>query len=261
MSGLADLQREFQRYLLHRPNHMTAAVAQTPRLSAAERLDVYDDAYRTRLREALQTDFPALHTLLGDGGFRAMAGRYIAAHPSRHYSIRWFGARLSGFLATDAAGVQHPVLAEMAAFEWALSAALDAADAPVAVPADLAAVAPQDWPGLRFAFHPSVQRLDLLWNVPQLWHAVKDQAPPQPPQRQDATQPWLVWRKGIRCYFYSLPAAHAWMLDAALAGDCFADLCAGLCQWESEDQVAAHAARRLREWLDHGLIAAVRTGP
>jgi len=83
------------------------------------------------------------YTLLGDDRFQALDLAYIDAEPSHHFPIRWFGHRLSRFLA-DAADYQDtPVLAEMAAFEWALRDAFDVADARVLGLDELRRIAPE----------------------------------------------------------------------------------------------------------------------
>src|SRR4030067_3631289 len=111
-------------------------------VSAEERLPIYANAYRLRLLEALGTDYPGLHTVLGDDEFDAMGRAYIAAHPSPYFSLRWFGDRMSEFLRTTAPYDKYPVLTEMAAFEWAQSHAFESADTAGARINDLAALPP-----------------------------------------------------------------------------------------------------------------------
>ena len=257
MTGLHDLQRAFQAYLLNPAEQMSGRVVSDAQLSDAGRLGIYSQAYRLRLSEALGIDFPALHTLLGDEGFTAMARAYIEARPSRHFSIRWFGQQLSAFLSTHPNYGEKPVLAEMAAFEWALSHALDAADAPCLGVADLAGIPPETWPGLRFALHPSITRLDLWWNVPILWKAIDAKQSPRAPERRDTPQAWLVWRQDLASYFKSLDTPEAAALGTVKAGGCFAQICEGLCETIDEEDVPLRAAQLLQRWLAQGLIAAV----
>lgn len=255
MNELGVLQRRFQNYLLHPQDSLGDAIVGSSRLSVEERLYVYADAYRTRLADALRQDFPGLQALLGDQDFSALVQAYIAAHPSHHFSIRWFGGRLSDFLAEQPRYANRPWLAEMAGFEWALSAALDAADAPRLGTSELAVVAPERWPALCFELHPSVNRLDLLWDVPPTWKAIDEGARPSIPQRSEKPQSWLIWRKDLASYFCSLDPDEAWALDAVRTGRSFAELCEGLCEWVAEEQIANHAAGLLRNWLAQGLIS------
>src|SRR5215471_4865055 len=127
--SLADLQRAFQDYVLAGSDVFTAQVRDTSKADRVTLLDVYRDGYALRLIEVLTNDFPGVLAMAGPEEFDAMARAYIAAHPSHHPSVRWFGKRLAEFLAATAPYDRTPAAAEMARFEWALSAAFDSVDA------------------------------------------------------------------------------------------------------------------------------------
>jgi Putative DNA-binding domain len=252
--GLRMLQQEFQSYILRRDEYVVRRIEGTRRVGNRTRLGIYAEAYRLRLLEALRVDFPALHTLAGDDGFERIGRAYIDAFPSEHYSIRYFGRQMSAFLAHDIRFRDTPVFAEMAAFEWALGLSFDAADdVSVAVEA-VGAIPGEAWPDLRLCLHPSVQRLDLRWNIPGLWKAIQEEQAPQPPVVADQPRAWVIWRRDLQSYFRSVPVVEARALDALGEGQCFAELCADLCEWIEEEQVAAHAAQLLRRWVSDGLI-------
>lgn len=261
MSTLQRLQEDFQNYLLAGDVCMQPQVLDTQQVSAAERLAIYSDGYRLRLLEALDTDFPGLHTLLGDEEFDAMGRAYIAAHPSPYFSLRWYGARMHEFLHSTEPYSNYPVFADMAAFEWAKGEAFDAADGPIASVQDMAAIPPDAWPGLTFRPHASLRRLDLHWNVPMVWKAAD--AGEEPPPLEYAEHPiaWLIWRQDLLTYFRSLRVDEAWALDALMRGENFATLCEGLCEWIDAMHVAGHAAGLLKQWLMDGLIQEIRLNP
>jgi hypothetical protein len=52
---------------------------------------------------------------------------------------------------------------------------------------------------------------------------------------------------------------EAWALDALIAGQNFADICQGLCEWIDTQHVAAHAAGLLKGWIGDGMIARIET--
>jgi hypothetical protein len=254
---LRRLQHDFQHYLLAPDERMDAHVVGTERASAAVRLDIYAQAYRLRLLEALATDFPALQALLGAAEFETAARRYIEAYPSRHFSLRWYGDRLAEFLRGTAPYCDRPALSEMAAFEWAMSDAFDAENSPVVTVAQMAAVPPPAWPEMRFAPHASLRRLDLRWNVPSLWNAADKKKELGPEQQAEHPIAWIIWRQELKTYFRSLAVDEACTLDALLAGRDFASLCAGLCEWIDEANAPAHAAGMLKRWINDGLIAKI----
>lgn len=258
MSGLQRLQEDFQYYLLTGNNQIHAQVLGSDQVSSNERLTIYADAYRLRLLEALATDFPGLHALLGAVEFDAMARAYITLHPSPYFSLRWYGDRLGEFLRTTEPYSKYPAFAEMALFESAKNDAFDAADDIVADMAQMAAIPSKAWPGLRFRFHPSVRCLDLHWNVPPVWKAVDTGTQVPIPECAEYPISWLLWRQNMRTYFRSLYMPEAWSLNALRNGASFADMCEGLCEWINVAEVAIHAAGLLKQWLADGLIAEIQ---
>jgi hypothetical protein len=254
MSTLAAVQQDFQAYLLRGDGAIEAHVIGTGRVPVATRLAIYGGAYGSRLAEALASNFPALAGLLGEADFHALAHAYVRSHESPYFSIRFYGEHLQQFLASDAQYSGAPVLAELAGWEWTLGKVFDAADAQPITPEALSGVQPQQWAQLRFTWHPSVQRLDLHWNTPQIWQAATDaQEPPEVSFAKQA-QPWLLWRQDLATYFRSLSATEGAVLDAARKGWPFGELCALLCEQVGDEQAPLQAATLLRGWLAAGLI-------
>lgn len=254
MTRLRDIESLFQSHILRGDDGIRSLVVGSGEVSTDVRLGIYANAYRLRLIEALDTDYPGLHTLAGDEAFDAMCRAYIDTHPSPFRSLRWFGDRFAEFLRTTEPYADYPVFAEMAEFERALSDAFDAADSDLRTAADMSAVPPDRWPALRFSPHDSVRRLDLRWNVPPVWKAVDAGDPPPEPEASEHPVAWLVWRRDLVTRYRSLDVDEAWALDALMRGENFAVLCEGLAEWVDPQNVATHAAALLKRWLDDGLI-------
>jgi hypothetical protein len=254
VSALANLQTEFQDYLLRGQRAVEAQVVGSARVPVATRLAIYGNAYSSRLVEALATNFPALAALLGEADFERLAADYVRTHDSRFFSIRYYGDELERFLATHADYAEAPVLAELARWEWTLGGVFDAPDAAALGRAALAGVPPAQWAQLRFAWHPSVRRVALSWNVPQLWQALT--AGSERPPATLSAQPleWLLWREQVSSYFRSLPHPESVALDAALRGRSFGELCELLAAELGEQAASAQAATLLGGWIDAGLI-------
>lgn len=257
---LTGLQTDFQQYLLEGKGRFAEEVRGDERLDAGARLGIYFDAYRLRLIEALETDFIALRALLGCEQFESVCRAYIDAHPSDHFSLRHFGRHMARLLADTAPWREEPYLAELAVFEWALVNAFDAADSPVARTEDMAAVDPARWPELILRPHASVQRLNLSWNVPDIWSAAKKDGPPPAAHREPHPVGWVVWRQGLQNYYRSLTVDEAVALDSLLRGENFGAICEGLCEWVDAGNVATHAAMLLKGWLNDSLIREIAPG-
>ncbi|MGH8752153.1 MAG: DNA-binding domain-containing protein [Burkholderiales bacterium] len=257
MKALADLQQEFQNYVFQRDKKMEREVVGTRRASAKIRLGIYSSAYRLRLLEALDTDYPGLRALAGDEQFEKLGYAYIDSHPSLYFNLRWYGGGLAQFLKTTPPYSQHPVLSEMAVFEWAQASAFDAPNDPVVSVDDMGKISPAAWPELIFKPHASVQRLNLEWNVPAFWKAVEKEEDPPQPLANEYPMGWAVWRKDLHSYYRSLAVDEAWALDAMMEGRNFAEICSGLCEWIDELNVAQHAAGFLKTWISDGMIREV----
>ena len=256
MSALLKLENDFKDCMLGNTLDMRGQIVSNAKASSEERVHVYVEGYRLRLLEVLQDNFPGLHGFLGDEQFDVLGRAYIDAHPSTHPSVRWFSQHLAAFLRDTEPYSSHPILTEMATFEWAQGLAFDAVDGEPLDMQALAAVPPESWGKVCFGFHPSVQRLDLDWNAPKIWQAV-DTEEDAPEPASDGSVAWLVWRQDLTTRWRSLSPDEAWMLDAARDGASFGELCEGLCQWHAPEAVAMQAASYLKLWLSDGLVTSL----
>jgi len=254
---LRELQYELQRHLLGQDSRIGAAVVDAPPLPADARLAIYRNAYRVRLSDALDDTYPVLHKLLGDETFAALAEMFIAAYPSVHRSIRWFGRELADFLIAQPPFSEQPILSEAARFEWTLAEVFDAADAGALERAALSSIDPNDWAELVFCFHPSLRRLRFAWNTVSVWQAASGDEEPPAPELAPQPAPWLLWRQGLKNYFRSIDAVEDAALGAALEGNTFAQMCAALTEWLPEEEVPLRAATLIGTWADSGIITSV----
>ncbi|MFZ5492299.1 MAG: DNA-binding domain-containing protein [Pseudomonadota bacterium] len=254
MSALADFQRTLAAHVRCGSVVPPGWVAEGPVYAAERRLTVYHDAYRLRLAEALGEDFPLLRALLGEAGFDRLTRRYLAACPSRSWTLRDLGRGLPRFL------VRRPALRATATFEWALLDAFDAADGRTLTAADLGVVPPQHFARLRFAMAPGVQVLRMRWNVPQSWSAWHGGAAATVPARLPAPLDCLISRRQERVYFRTLSADESAALAALRRGRSFGAICGAVARAggtdASPDGAPARAAQLLATWLAEGLLAA-----
>jgi hypothetical protein len=246
MSDLAALQQRFQGHVM--------AGADGPGADTRGHMDIYVNAYRGRLREALADNYPVLYRALGDDGFRELAAAYLDAHPSPFRSIRWFGDRLAEFIARNPEAVPHPALLDIARLDWAMRGAFDAADATPLRVEDLAGTSPEQWPGLRFTPCPSFRMLALDWGIAALWHALNEDenAETEEPQRHAHTM--IVWRAGLETRWRTVADDEAAALRTLVDGGDFAAMCATL-QEHGDQDAATSAAHQLATWISEGLLS------
>lgn len=256
--NLADIQQAFQSAVLHLSVTTPDFIIDTKTVSSTERFKVYTDAYRIRLVDALKSDYPALNDYLGEEAFDVLGRAYIDASPSDQFSVRWFGRHLPRFLEETSNYAEQPFITDLAKFEWALSEAFDASESTLADYKCLAAIEPTLWPSLQFQFHPSLRRINLHWNAPQVWQASNQKESIPHFELDTALQAWIIWRQDLKVLFRSLSVPEAFALDTFMHGQCFSEICTGLSQWLDEDQVVLSAAGYLQAWLRDGWIADVK---
>jgi hypothetical protein len=255
---LSSLQHDFQGYLLDGRTEVETHI-DGRRVDPRQRLKIYYDAYRSRLVEAMSSDYEAVRAVMGLEAFEVACREYVEATPSVHRNVRWYGERFPSFLQQTSPWSERPELCELARFEWSITLAFDAEDAQTVAFDDLARLPPSSWPVLGFILHPSVQTLELKSNAPAQRKAM-DAAEALPPLNwSDIPIPWLLWRKDLVVCFRSIDPSEYWALQAIADGANFTSLCEGLCEWFAADEAATAAARLLRRWVDDGLIADLAT--
>jgi hypothetical protein len=217
------------------------------------RLDIYSIAYRARLGEALKENYPVLARVLGDDGFADLANAFLQQYPSRTPSIRWFGARLAEFTEQASDALPHPALVDLIRMEWALNTAFDAADAVPLKVDELLRLAPEDWPALQFALHPSLHLLLLNWAIEPLWSALSVDENAETDAPEEFAHHLLIWRVEHRTQWRSVSADEARLLDAAIAANTFAQLCEIAAEFAG-DNAAATVAGYLRNWVEADML-------
>ncbi len=133
---------------LVRPGRTRDVVIPSKRLTAKERVGVYQEMYLPRMLDALEADYPALAHFLGHAAWQRLVRAYVSAHPSRSYTLNELGRRLPDFVRR--APVRRPAFChDLARLEWAVAEVFDATETRPLSAADLAAVLPGDWPRAR----------------------------------------------------------------------------------------------------------------
>ena len=269
--SLRDTQTRFMNYILApQGGHETFAidgegdsaefsslVAEQSGIGVEQRLGIYANAYRARLRETVDTDHEMLGLYLGDELFEKMVAGYIDQNPSAYHSLRLFCDALPDFLSSDDFFSQYPVLADLARFERRLLNAFDASECDRASFGDLQAIAPQLWPQIQFRFHPSLQIFSCGSNAVESWQALKQgEAPPAPDYSSERS--WLLWRGSDRVSeFLSLAPYEVALLEGFIHGNNFALQCECMLEWFSADAAPGEVLQSIQLWFGRGMVRSV----
>jgi hypothetical protein len=259
MSGLRELQEGLQAHLLADDKKIKQFVVRPEQGNITERLAIYGTAYRLRLLDVLQKDYPLLKKLLGEDAFAELGDAYIDAYPSKNFSVNCFGQHLAEFLHQEEPYAQNLYLSELAHFIWALGSTITAADAPVLTTQEMAAI-PQDlWPELRLKFQPALVVLTQEWNTIALWQALLNNEKLPKSTRQSEVSYCVVWRKAQQAYYVPLSKEEKWVMQMLQENQSFAEVCEGLTQWLPEEQVAQFTVGLLVRWINEGMLAEAKT--
>ena len=233
------------------------------RLPALDRLDVYANMYFFRLLDCLGEDYPKTWALLGHDRFHNLATDYVLACPSRHPSLRHFGARLPEFLETHAQRAAFPYLADLARLEWARVEVFDAADADPLARRDLARL-PADRAGeATFTLIPASAVIAVNHAVAGVWRDLDGRAGATPghepiaPAAPVARRPGRirVWRGRDLIHHASMGEEEAHGLEMLRRGENLGRICQQVAAGRSLQKATTRVGRLLQTWIDDGLIA------
>ena len=140
-------------------------------LAPEARLAVYRHHVLSSLTAALETTFPVVVRLVDPRFFRFACDRYIRSEPPIGPCLFEYGATFPDFLARFEPCRHLAWLPDVARLEWAMNAALHAADAePLTVEA-LRVRPAGTLEAAQLALHPSVSLLESPWPVDAVWQA------------------------------------------------------------------------------------------
>jgi len=131
------------------------------RLTAFERLEIYNRQYWFRLQTAFHEDFPGLRAVVGAERFETLMNAYLTTHPSRSFTLRNLGHKLWHWLSQNPhhAGRRLALALDVVRVEWACIEAFDnAGEAPLTIE-EVAALGADS----RLALQPHVQLLALSY--------------------------------------------------------------------------------------------------
>jgi hypothetical protein len=229
-------------------------------LDASGRLEIYANAYFSRIHGVLRADYPALIAMTGEAAFNDLVTSYLLVEPSRSPSLRYVGLRLADFISNHQAmaGVRKrwPEAADLAAFEWARIDVFDATDGPVLTREFVAELAPAQFAELFLCLGTWVRLRVFEHPVLRLWRAgASNEASGF--EGESGPAHVLIWRHNERVFHRSLDPIE----EAALAMLSLGSRFDGLCEWAAgeigDEQAPTQAAAWLEQWLADGLLVVV----
>lgn len=262
--NLAEFQALFQSRLLAGAGEGDAPLIARLRESQRgagrdELLYVYQSGYRIRLEGFFHEDHPGLRALLGDDSFDRLIRAFIDANPPRDRNARWYTTGLPDYMAASPRWRDDRRAVSMALFERAMVDAFDAPDAEALTVQALAAFAPEESPGLVFAFDPSLYLLELSAGTLASYLALEaaEGGEPPPAPDTDAIETVAVWRCNEETVFRELEPDEYLALNEARAGQAFGDICQMAAFQHGGEIKPERLAQFLASWFEDGMISGV----
>jgi hypothetical protein len=268
--SLRELQRWFASVATHpagvlegrlgpeRSQKLERLVTPGPRLSAVERVQIYQQGYFARLVECLLDDYPALSYALGAATFEALARAYIEKHPSRSRSLNAYGEHLAAFCRSRPEAWAR-CAADLARLEWALVEVIHEPVDQHLAPDALAKIPVARWQTARLLPSRGMRLLDFEYPVNDFFQAFRDDRAPELPER--APTATVVYRQHLALWRMSLEPRAALLLKDLVGGVPLATAIAAL---ETRSQAAGNHAELahllpqwLGAWVQNGVFRAV----
>ena len=239
------------------PEEIGRVILPSKTLTSVERVGVYQGMYLLRMVEALENDYPALAHLLGPHAFGDLVTRYVAAHPSKSYTLNRLGEALPEFVRTNRGIPKKAFAADLARLERAVTEVFDAERSP-AWPAEEIERLPQEaWPGAVFLPIAAFRVLAFSYPVNAYFQSVKDENHDHPDMGRKST--WVVvWRKNYEVWRLNLGKDAYEFLRALASGRPFGKAVAATAR-KLQGSAGDQLFRWLRDWVAEGMFQGVRT--
>lgn len=256
--GLRELQRWFASVTTHpegvlegrlsvqRSQKLERLVTPGPRLSAIDRVQIYNDGYFARLVECLVDDYPALGYALGEETFSTLARAYIQKYPSRSPSLNAYGQHVAAFCRTR----PEPwaaFAADLARLEWALVEVVHEPASESLSPDALAKIPAARWQTARLLPSRGLRLLGFDYPVNDFFQAFRDELEPELPSR--APTEAVVYRQGLALWRMGLEPRAALLLKELLSGVSLAIAVAMLETRSAAAGTSEELAHLLPQWL------------
>ncbi|WP_214477328.1 DNA-binding domain-containing protein [Mesorhizobium sp. dw_380] len=218
MQRLSERQQEFALALLDAARAAPPGLVGPDGLPSPRRFAVYRNNVVAGLIETLKENCPAVHRIVGDEFFRAMAGQFATANPPRSPIMLDYGAGFAEFIDGFEPAVTLPYLADVARIERAWIEAYHAADAEPLSANDLLAIDQDGLARVRLALHPSLRVTQSQFPALTIWRMNVADGEPAAVDLEAGGEDALIVRPGADVVVHQLPMGAAAFVRTLGAG-------------------------------------------
>ncbi len=137
--------------------------------STIQRLNIYAEAYFSRLHDVIAADFPRCRRIVGDSLFQKLIANYLVEFPSRTTNISEVAKSLPKFLEELTLSDEFPFLPCLADLEWQATLQIWRPSPPEQSQFSIQMFAESDPDTLELILNPTLQFLRSKWEMDRMW--------------------------------------------------------------------------------------------
>lgn len=164
-----DVKKYSSRYTSPNPSahHL---ISKQPPITVANRLEIYAEAYFSRIVESMESDFPATAKILGEIDFQRLVANYLKEYPSSTPNVGEVGKKLSDFVVNYEELKEKPFIRDLIELEWLFVEAFYS-DEPGEVFdfTRLSYLTHEEIASHSVSIHPSIRIFKSTWPLESLW--------------------------------------------------------------------------------------------
>lgn len=218
MQSLAERQRSFAAAILDPELPPPTGLVGPDGKASAKRFAVYRNNVVVGLAQTLKDAYPVVQRIVGAEFFQAMARAYVAIEPPRSPIMLDYGQGFPDFVGRFAPAANLPYLADVARVERAWTEAYHEAEASPIDSSAFAEIAPDRFPTLSLALHPSIRIVCSRFPVLTIWQMNIEGGIPAPVDLMAGGEDALVVRPEADVEVRSIPAGSADFIRALVSG-------------------------------------------
>ncbi|HWB08904.1 MAG TPA: DNA-binding domain-containing protein [Pirellulales bacterium] len=290
-ASLSSLQRWMQAVIMHpdgvmagtesegarqhldvSPGQLETVVGRSRNLTSDERLEIYHNAYFSRLLECLRNIYPMVAKTLGEEAFDALAIGYLHSYPSGSYTLDRLGDNFARYLhesRPDLDDSGEPTetwpdfLIDLARLEWNIGEVFDGpgVEGQTTLGAEqLLGMDANRWPEVRLTPAPCLRLLSFRFPVNDYFTSLRDvDEDAEPPALPGPAESWLALsRRDFVVRRHALERAQHRLLTSLAGGQTIGAAIGELASTTSVD--FDRLAEELRDWFHTWTAAGFFTG-
>lgn len=169
MRSLHELQLGFAEAIFGQKANDFAQEVVVDGLSSGRRLAIYRNNVFGSFSKALQSVYPVVEQLVGEGFFKFAAAEYISRYPSQSGDLHHYGKQFAEFIANFSPACELSYLPDTARLEWACHEVFHEADHGPLPLEHMQAVPSERYRDLKFRLHPAARLIASPFPIHRIW--------------------------------------------------------------------------------------------